>query len=113
MPVGRRDDRLARTERIRKRPGNDLRLMPVRRDVDVRGADIFNHLFRADKTVLEDHLRFNSHFLRQSLQGFPVTLPFATQNMRMRRPGHNVGGIRVFRENLRHRPNHVLDPLIR
>ena len=56
VPIRSRDDRLARTQCIRQRSGNYLRFMPIRSDVDVRGADEFDHFFGTDEAVVEDNL---------------------------------------------------------
>ena len=96
VPVWRRDDRLARAQRIRQRSGNNLRLMAVGSDVNVGGANELQHLFRADEAVVEDHLRFHSHFLRQSLQTGSILVAFAAQNVRMGRARDDVDNILVL-----------------
>ena len=113
MPVGSRDDRLARPQRIGKRPGNHLRLVAIGSDVDVGGANELRHLLRTDEAVVEDHLRFHSHFLRQSLQAGSILVALATENVRMGRARDHVDHVLVFRQNLRHGLNDVFDSLVR
>src|ERR1700677_2277262 len=112
MPIGSRDDRLPRAQCIGKRAGNNLRFMPVRSDVNVRGADEFDHLLGTDEAVVEDHLRFHSDFLRQGLQTGSVRVPLPTQNVRMGRTRDDVSDILVFGQYLRQRLNYVFDSLV-
>ncbi len=60
MQVWRRDDCFAGAQGIRKCAGNDLRLMLVGRDVNIRRADQFHHLLGAHETIAKDHIGLNS-----------------------------------------------------
>jgi hypothetical protein len=57
MPVRRGDDCLSRSKRDCQRTGDDLRLLPLRRDVHIRGANVLNQFFCAHKTIDEDQVR--------------------------------------------------------
>ena len=87
--------------------------MLVRGNVNVRGADEFDHLFRTDKTVVEDDLRFYSYFLRQGMQAGSVLVPLATEDVRMSGACDDVGNVLVFGQNLRQGLDNVFDSFIR
>ena len=112
VPIGSRNDRFACTQCIGQRSGNHLRFVPVRRDVNVGGTNELDHLFRADEAVVEDHLRFDSHVLGQSLQTGSILVPLATEDVRMGRACNDVGHILVFRQNLGQCLNYVFDSLV-
>ena len=57
VPIRRGDYRLSCAQRNGQRAGNDLRLLPVGRDVDIRGADMLNQLLGAHKAIDEDQVR--------------------------------------------------------
>src|SRR5581483_3142904 len=71
------------------------------------------HLFRTRESIVEDDLRFHSDLLRQSLQVRTIVVTLTPQNMRVGRAGHDVHGIVVPRENMRHGLNDVFDPFVR
>src|SRR5690606_15337531 len=48
VPEGGRDDGLARAEGVSERARRDLRLLRIRPDVDVRGADVADALVQGD-----------------------------------------------------------------
>ncbi len=56
VPVRSGDDRLACSQRNGQRAGNNLRLLPVRRDVDIRGAYMLHKLFRAHKAIVQNQM---------------------------------------------------------
>ena len=87
--------------------------MAIGSDVDVGGADELRHFLRADKAVVEDHLRFHSHFLGQGLQAGSIFVALAAQDMRMGRARHQVHHVFVFRQDLRHGLNYVFNALVR
>ena len=68
--------------------------MAIRSDVDVGGANELGHFLRTDEAVVEDHLRFHSHFFRQSLQAGSILVSLAAQDVRVGRARDNVGNIR-------------------
>src|ERR1700674_534340 len=113
MPIWSRDNRLARSEGIGQRAGNDLRFMAIRSDVDIRSADELGHFLRAGKAVVEDNLQLHSYFLRQCFQAIPVTITIATENMRMSCARNDINDILMFRKNLRQSLNDVFDSLVR
>ena len=98
---------------VRERSGNDLRLMTVRGYVNVCGADELHHLLGTDEAIVEKHARLHSHFFRERLQVLAILIPFASENVRVSRARHDVNDILVFRQDLRHRFDHVLDSLVR
>ena len=86
--------------------------MAIRSDIDVRGADECNHLLRAHKAVMEDHVRLDSDFLCQTLQVRSIAIALAAQNMRMGRPCDYVNHVLVLRQDLRQGSNHIFDSLV-
>ena len=95
MQVRRRNDCLAGAQCVRERAGNDLGLVLVRRDVNVRRADQFNHLVRAHEAIPEDYIGLNPQIGGELLQVSAVLVTFTPQNMRMSRSGHHVNDIAV------------------
>src|ERR1700731_2901501 len=99
VQIRRRNDGFAGAQGIGKRAGNDLSLMLVRCDVNVRRADQFNQVFRALETVAKDHIGFNAEIFCQGLQVQPVFLTFAPQDMRVSYTGNHVYNIHVTRQD--------------
>src|SRR5271167_3223024 len=87
--------------------------MAIRSDVNVGGANEFNHLLRTDEAVVKDHSRFHSYFLGQSLQTGSILVPLATEDVRMGGSCDDVSDILVFGQNLRQSLDYVFDSLVR
>ncbi len=113
MPVGRRDDRIATTERITERAGGRLRFAEVGGDIDVRRADELLQLLDLHETVVEGDVRRHAQFLGKTLQAQPVGFAFRAHEVRMGCPKHEIDQIRMLPGDLGQRLNHVLDPLAR
>src|SRR6266576_2473418 len=113
MPVRRRDDRLPGPERIRKRSRNNLCLMAIRSDVDVCRANELNHFLWTDEAVVENHLRFHSYRLRQSLQAGTILVSLTPEDVRMSRACDHVNNVLVSGQNLRQSLNYIFNSLVR
>ena len=87
--------------------------MTVRSDINVRRTDEFNHFFRTNEAVVEDHLRLHSDFLRQSLQIRAIVIAFTAENVRMGSACDHVDDILVLRQDVRQCLNNVFNSLIR
>src|ERR1700757_4605334 len=87
--------------------------MAIGSDVNVGGANELNHLLGTNEAVVEDHLRFHSHFLRQCLQTGSIIVAIATQDVRMSRPCDDVHNVLMLGENLGQSLNYVFDSLVR
>ena len=81
VPVGRRDDGLAATERVGQRARGDLRGVQVGRDVDVGHADEFEQLVDLDEPVVEAHVLLDAQALGQPLQADPVPFPLLADRL--------------------------------
>jgi hypothetical protein len=57
VPVWSGNDRFPGAYRYGERAGNNLRLLPVRRDVYIRSANVFNQFLCAHKAIVKDQLR--------------------------------------------------------
>ena len=112
VPVRRREHRLAAAERVRQGPRDDLRRVQVGRDVDVRHADELDQLVDLQEAVVEAHVGLDAQVLGQPLQADPVPLPLLAEQVRVRRPHHDVDEVGELPEDRRHRPEHHLDPLV-
>src|SRR5579859_4947895 len=80
---------------------------------DVTSYNELNHFLGTDEAVVEDHLRFHSDLLRQSLQTGSIDIALATQDVRMSRACDDVHDVLVPGENLRQSLNHIFDSLVR
>ena len=112
MPVGRGDDCLAGSKRDGQRAGDNLRLLPVGRDVNIGRAHVLHKLFRAHKAIVQNQMGRNAKLLGQRLQLFAVALAFAPPDMGMRHSGDDIDHVRMPRQNRRQRPNHVFNSLV-
>ena len=112
MPVGSRDDRFARTQRIRKRTGDHLRLVAIRCDVYVRRTNELDHLLRANEAIVKDHIRFDPRFLRQPLQVRAIFITLTTQDVWVGRACNDVHDVLVSRQYLWKGLNNVFDALV-
>ena len=54
VPVRRGDDRLPGAESVSQRAGSDLRLVEIRRDVDVRRTDEFLQFLQRHEAIVKD-----------------------------------------------------------
>jgi hypothetical protein len=113
VPVRRGDNRLSGSERNRERSGDDLRLLPVGRDVDIGRADVFDQLFRTYKAIdRKSGDRKRQAASARALQPFAVTLALAPADMRMRHAGDDVNHVRLSCQNRRQRLNDVFNALV-
>ena len=113
VPVRRRDHRLAAAKRVRQRPRGDLRRVQIGRDVDVGHPDELDQLVDLHEPVVEAHVRLDAQVLGQPLQADPIPLPLLADQIRVRRPQDDVDEVGKLPEDRRHRPEHLLDPLVR
>ena len=87
--------------------------MAVGSDVNVGRANELEHFLWTDKAVVEDYLRFHTHFFCQRLQAGSIFISLATEDVRMGRTSDDVGHIVVFGKDLRQRLNYVFNSFIR
>ena len=67
MPVRRGDNRLSGSKRDGERAGDNLRLMPVGRNLNIGRAHVFNKFFGIHKAIVENQVIRNTKLFRQSL----------------------------------------------
>lgn len=96
MPVGRRDDCLARAQGVSKRPRNDLRFVTVRGYVNVCSPDKFHHLLGTDEAIVEEHTGLHSYFFRQSLQVLSILVSLTPKDMWVGRARDDVNDVLVL-----------------
>ena len=113
VPIRRRDHRFAAAERIGQRAGGDLCLVQIRRDVQVGRADELRQLAQLDEAVVEDDMLRDAQIAGQSLQAQPIGFALGSHEIRVRCPQHHVDEIGKLLEHGRHRPQCVLDSLVR
>src|SRR5579859_4238451 len=113
MQVGSRNDGFASAQSIRKRSGNHLLFVLVRRDVNVRRADQFNHLPWTHETIAENYIGLYAEIAGQLLQIVPVLVSFTPQNVRMSYAGNHVDNIVMAREDFRKSLDDIFNALIR
>src|ERR1035438_8066358 len=101
MPVGSRDDRLARTQGVGQGSGNGLRLILVGCDVDIGRADELHHLLRTNESVMKYDVLSNPQVLSEQLQRLAVFISLALSYVRMGRPRDDIRNIAVLRQNAR------------
>ena len=87
--------------------------MAVRRDVNVRRSNIFQHLLGTDEPVVEENVRFHSDFPGQSLQMFSIAVTLAAEDVRVGRARDQIDHILVSRQNFGQRLNDVLNSFVR
>jgi hypothetical protein len=90
VPVRCGDNGLAGSQRDGQRAGDNLRLLPVGRDVNVGRAYMLHKFFRTHKAVVQNQLRRNTKLLGQRLQLFAIALAFAPPDMGMRYAGNDI-----------------------
>ena len=95
VPVGCGDNCLAGSERDGECAGDDLRLMLVRRDVNIRRAHMLDKFLGIHKSIVENQVIGNAKLFRQRLQLFTITLAFAPANMRMSHSGDDINHVRL------------------
>ncbi len=81
VPVRRRDDRLARTERVGQRAGGDLRFVEVGREVDVGGAYELLEFLERDEPVVKNDLFRDAERLDKRFEPVPVFFAFAASRL--------------------------------
>ena len=113
VPVRRGDNCLACSQRDGQRAGDDLRFLPVGRDVNIGRAYVLHELFGAHKAIIQNQIGRNTKLSGQRLQLFAVALAFAPANMRMCHSGDDIRDIRMPCQNCRQRANHVFNALVR
>src|ERR1700730_4987506 len=106
-------DRFSGAQGVSERTGNDLSLVSVRSDVDVGCPDQLDQFLRAYETVSKNDVGLNSEFFRQALQGLPIFIAVAAQDMRMSDSGNHVNNIAVAREDARQSVYNVFYALVR
>ena len=100
IPIRRRNHGFARAHRIRERTRNDLRRIQVGRNVDIGRADELHKLFQADELVVENDLLFDALFLRQPLQGKPISLTVLLSDVGVSGADDEINHIGVLGEDL-------------
>ena len=84
VPIWSRDDCLPCSKGNRQRARDNLSLLPIRRDVYIRGAYMLHKFFRTHKAIIEDKCDDYTKLFGQGLQALTVALTFASPNVRMR-----------------------------
>ncbi len=112
MPIRRGDDGFSSAQRDGECAGDDLRLLPVGRDVNVRRAHVLDQLLRTHKAVVQDQLRRHAKFLSQCLQLIAISLSLTPANVRMRNSRDDVHHIRMLRKDCGQRADHILDAFV-
>ncbi len=79
MPVRCGNHHLSRTEHIRKSSGRDLRLVEIRRQVNVCGTDESPEIVIGNEAVEENHAMAHAKVFGEMFQTGPVSLTFARQ----------------------------------
>jgi hypothetical protein len=113
IPVGRRNDGLAGTDRVSQRSRRDLGRVEIRRDVNVGGADELDQFLDADKAVVKEDVVFHSAGARQALELQPIKLSFAPLDVRMGDAEQDVHRLRIALQNGGHGLDDILDALVR
>ena len=90
MPVGCGNDCLARAETVGKRAARDLRLVQIRRDINVGRAEKLQQLVLVHEAVEKDHVLFDAILLGKALEAEPVRLAVVPDEIGMRRAEHDV-----------------------
>ena len=112
MPVRRGDDCLACTKRDGQGAGDNLRLLPIGRDVNIGRAHVLHKFFGAHKAIVQNQMGRNTKLRGQRLQLFAVALAFAPADMGMGDSGDDIDHIGMARQNRRQRPNDVFNSLV-
>src|SRR5258706_13475245 len=102
MPVGGRDDRLARADGVGERAGDDLLTIKVRSDIDVGRADKLDQLIQPDELGVEYDLLLDATLSGKPLQHQAVGFAIMAADVRMRRAWQHVADVRLWLLNSRH-----------
>ena len=113
VPVGNGDDGFPRAHGKSQGPRYRLRHVTVRRDVNVGRPDQRGHLLRTEEPVVEYYFSLDSQFPGQGLQLIPVSVAFASSDMRVGGSCDHVDNVAVAGEDARQGANHALESLVR
>ena len=113
VPVGRGHHGVARAERIGQRARSDLRFGQIRREINVRRADEPHQFLQLDEAIEEHDVLLHAEVFGQPLQAQAVSLALVAQQIRMRLAQHDVNDVGKFPDDVRQRPQRILDALVR
>src|SRR3982750_2678474 len=99
MPVRRGNHRLSGAEGISQRTGGDLRLVEVRRNIQIRCADELFEIVKVYELVIEDDVLIDIVLLGEDFKADPVSFTVFPQFVRMRGPEDNIDYLWEFRQN--------------
>ena len=113
VPVRRGNHHFARAKRISQRAGRGLRLVQIRREVQVRRADEFHQFVQFDEAVVKNDVFLDFPFFGQPFEAQPVGFALFAQQVGMGGAQYHVNHVGKLRQDLRQRVQHVLDALVR
>ena len=111
VPVRRGHHGFAAAVGVGQRAGGDLRLVEVRRDVDVAGGDELGELVELDEAVEEADVVVDAELGHTLLELEAVGVAVAAQQARVRGAEDDVDRVGVPLDDLRHGLDGVLKPL--
>ena len=113
IPVGRRNDRLARAHRVGQRARHRLLCDEVGSHIKVGGSEETAQLVDVHKPVVKYDMVGDSGIAGQALKPEPVLLPLLTLHIRVRYSEHQIHRVRESPNNFGQRVDHELDALVR
>ena len=95
MPVWCRYHGFAHTQCISERTGNNLRLIQVRRDVNISCANKFQQILIRHKVIVKNNMVLNTQFFGAQVKPKSVILSLLSFKVRMGGTDDHVYNIRV------------------
>ena len=111
VPVGGRNHGLAQSEAVGKRARSHLRLVEVRRDIDVAHRNKFQQRRLIDELVEEYDVVLAAKVAHAVHQALAIGLALVADQIGMRRAEHDVDRVRPALQDRRHGVDHDLDAL--
>ncbi len=94
MPIGRRNDRASQPKAVGQRAGRHLRLVEIRRDVDVAHRDVFQQCRLVDELVDEYDMRFDAELAHACNEALAIGFAVFQDEIGMCRAEDDIHGAR-------------------